>query len=159
YPSKATLPCQLAGLLPSLPAPPGWTVDDFARLDGLERLLLHCCLGAVSDSGGSNSTRAALVVGVGSEWMVSWDERWRAGGIAALQAHRDPAPLVRRVRERLGLNGPTLTVAAACASGNCALGQARRLIEQGLADVCLAGGIDHSVNFTSMACFGNLGVL
>jgi 3-oxoacyl-[acyl-carrier-protein] synthase II len=158
YPGAGQLPCQLAGLLPPLPTPPDWTADDLARLDALERLLLHCCLGAWGD-GDTRATRAALVVGVGAEWLVNWEARWHVGGAAALAAPRDPAPLVRRVRQHLGLSGPTVTVAAACASGNFALGQGRRLIEQGLADVCLAGGVDNSVSFTSIACFGNLGVL
>ncbi len=152
-------PCQLAGVLPPLPAPPGWNENDFLRLDSLERLLLHCCVQALADCGITPSMRIGLVVGIGSEWMVNWEERWRVGGMAAMDAQSDPEPVVHRIRQRLGLSGPALTVAAACASGNVALAQGRRLIEQGLVDVCLAGGVDHSVNPVSMASFGNLGVL
>ncbi len=159
FPGLPEIPCQLAGLLPPLPAPAGWTEEEFARLDALEQLLLYCCVQALGDAGVTPTTRIGLVAGIGSEWMVNWEERWRAGGMAALDAQHDPAPVVQRVRERLGLSGPALTVAAACASGNVALAQGRRLIEQGLVDICLAGGVDHSVNPVSMASFGNLGVL
>jgi 3-oxoacyl-[acyl-carrier-protein] synthase II len=50
-------------------------------------------------------------------------------------------------------------VAAACASGNLALALARRWLELGWADVCLAGAGDMAVTPMSLATFGNLGAL
>src|SRR6059058_3716995 len=47
----------------------------------------------------------------------------------------------------------------ACASGNYALGQARRWLELGWVDVCLAGACDMSVTPMGMAGFGNLRAL
>jgi 3-oxoacyl-[acyl-carrier-protein] synthase II len=43
---------------------------------------------------------------------------------------------------KLGLNGPAVTVAAACASGTAALGQAFRAIREGQCDFALAGGTE-----------------
>jgi 3-oxoacyl-[acyl-carrier-protein] synthase II len=134
--------------------------EEFAQLEPMEQLLLHCCVQAIGDAGlSSPRPRIGLVAGIGSEWMVNWLERWRVGGMTAMGAQFDPEPVVHRVHERLKLEGPALTVAAACASGNVALAQGRRLIDQGIVDICLAGGVDHSVNQMSMAGFGNLGVL
>jgi 3-oxoacyl-[acyl-carrier-protein] synthase II len=50
-------------------------------------------------------------------------------------------------------------VAAACASGNYALAQARRWLELGWVDVCLAGACDAGVNPLGLAGFGNLRAL
>src|SRR6059058_862877 len=47
----------------------------------------------------------------------------------------------------------------ACASGNYALAQARRWLELGWVDVCLAGACDMAVTPMSMAGFGNLRAL
>jgi 3-oxoacyl-[acyl-carrier-protein] synthase II len=66
---------------------------------------------------------------------------------------------VRRTARWLGLSGPTLTVSAACASGNYALAQARQWIELGWVDVCLAGACDMAVTPMSLAGFGNLRAL
>jgi 3-oxoacyl-[acyl-carrier-protein] synthase II len=154
--------CRLAGVLSApLPVPHGLTADEFDRLDEQEQLLLHCCVQALHESGCGvgGGSRIGLVVGLGSEWMGAWEKRWRMGGGAALGPEHDPGPVVQRTRSRLGLNGPAMTIAAACASANFALAHGRRLIEQGILDVCLAGGIDRSINHTSLACFDNIGVL
>jgi 3-oxoacyl-[acyl-carrier-protein] synthase II len=160
FPEVPSLPMQPAGMIPPLPAPSGITAEEFARLDPVERLLLYCCTGALGDAGVASAARVGLVAGIGSEWLVNWDARWQAGGgLPAIAAPLDPPPVAHRVQNRLGLSGPVMTVAAACASGNVALAQGRRLIEQGLVDVCLAGGVDRAISPISLAGFGNLGVL
>lgn len=68
-------------------------------------------------------------------------------------------PLVQRLARRLGLRGPTITIAAACASGNYALGLARNWIRSRRLDVCLAGACDLPVTPLAMSCFGNLRAL
>ena len=50
----------------------------------------------------------------------------------------------------MNLQGPTYTVATACASSNHAMGQALGLIRAGQADVVLTGGSE------SMLCFGGI---
>ncbi len=49
-----------------------------------------------------------------------------------------------------GLNGPTFTVASACASSNHAMGQAYHMIRSGMSDVMITGGSE------SMLCFGGI---
>jgi 3-oxoacyl-[acyl-carrier-protein] synthase II len=60
---------------------------------------------------------------------------------------------------RLKISGPALTVSAACASGNYAIAQARRWLELGWVDVCLAGACDAGVTPLGLAGFGNLRAL
>jgi 3-oxoacyl-[acyl-carrier-protein] synthase II len=59
----------------------------------------------------------------------------------------------------LGLHGPVSASALACASGNAALLEARRLIMGGEADVVLAGGADASITRVMFAGLGNIGPL
>ncbi len=67
--------------------------------------------------------------------------------------------MVHVAQRRLGLSGPTVSISAACASGNYSLALARRWLELGWVDVCLAGGCDMGVTPLSMAGFGNLRAL
>ncbi|MGC9221871.1 MAG: beta-ketoacyl-[acyl-carrier-protein] synthase family protein [Solirubrobacteraceae bacterium] len=59
----------------------------------------------------------------------------------------------------LGLHGPVSASALACASGNAALLEARRLILSGEADVVLAGGTDAGISPVMMAGLANMGAL
>src|SRR6516162_11462496 len=52
-----------------------------------------------------------------------------------------------------------MSVSAACASGNYAIAQARRWLEMGWVDICLAGACDMAVTPLSLAGFGNLRAL
>jgi 3-oxoacyl-[acyl-carrier-protein] synthase II len=54
--------------------------------------------------------------------------------------------------------GPVSTVAAACASGNYALAHAKRWLELGIVDVCLAGGVEIATP-VGRAGFANLRAL
>jgi 3-oxoacyl-[acyl-carrier-protein] synthase II len=59
----------------------------------------------------------------------------------------------------LGLHGPVSASALACASGNAALLEARRLILCGEADVVIAGGTDAAISPVVMAGLANMGPL
>ena len=59
----------------------------------------------------------------------------------------------------LGLHGPVTASALACASGNAALLEARRLILAGEADVVLAGGTDAGITPVMFAGLANMGPL
>ena len=49
--------------------------------------------------------------------------------------------------------GPNLTVASACAAGSQAMGEAYRLIQEGKADVMIAGGSEAPLNFMGFIGF------
>jgi 3-oxoacyl-[acyl-carrier-protein] synthase II len=59
----------------------------------------------------------------------------------------------------LGLHGPVTASALACASGNAALLEARRLIQSGEADVVVAGGTDAGISPVMFAGLSNMGAL
>jgi 3-oxoacyl-[acyl-carrier-protein] synthase II len=59
----------------------------------------------------------------------------------------------------LGVNGPVTAGALACASGNAALLEARRLILGGECDVVIAGGSDAGISAAMFAGLANMGPL
>ncbi len=59
----------------------------------------------------------------------------------------------------LGLHGPVTASALACASGNAALLEARRLIQSGEADIVVAGGTDAGISAVMFAGLSNMGAL
>jgi 3-oxoacyl-[acyl-carrier-protein] synthase II len=90
---------------------------------------------------------------------LQWETDAQAGGRQVWGPLGGPETLARRAAHHLGLSGPTLTVSAACASGNYALAHARQWLELGWVDVCLAGACDMAVSPMSLAGFGNLRAL
>jgi 3-oxoacyl-[acyl-carrier-protein] synthase-1 len=64
---------------------------------------------------------------------------WPADFRYAMQEPGSPAIFAARY---LGLSGPAYVVATACSSGAKAFASARRLIEGGLADAAIVGGVD-----------------
>src|SRR5262249_10172488 len=109
--------------------------------------------------GRREDVRLGLVLGVGAEWLCTWEMDVLRGGSRLYEPAQDSEGLASRVRRRLRLSGPAVTVSAACASGNYALAQARRWLELGWVDVCLAGACDMAVTGMSLAGFGNLRAL
>jgi 3-oxoacyl-[acyl-carrier-protein] synthase II len=60
---------------------------------------------------------------------------------------------------QLGLRGPTMLVASACAAGNDAIGQAANLIRLGRVEVALAGGAEAAATPFVLAGFESTGAL
>jgi 3-oxoacyl-[acyl-carrier-protein] synthase II len=155
-------PSQIAGQIGGVPCPPGEDPGAFAALHPLERLVRWCCDAALRDAGWwgrRGELRVGLVLGTGAEWLLQWESDAQAGGRQVWGPLGDPETLARRAAHHLGLSGPTLTVSAACASGNYALAHARQWLELGWVDVCLAGACDMAVSPMSLAGFGNLRAL
>jgi 3-oxoacyl-[acyl-carrier-protein] synthase II len=155
----ADQPSRIAGRIDRIPCPPGWSVEDFDRRRPLERVALWSCVAALRDSGWWErraEVRVGLVLGLGAEWLVSWE--WDALPVGSPQPW-SPEPTLMIVREELGLVGPSAALSAACASGNHALALARRWLEMGWADICVAGACEMAVTPMSMGCFGNLRAL
>jgi 3-oxoacyl-[acyl-carrier-protein] synthase II len=155
-------PSQIAGQLDALPCPPGHDAAEFASLHRLEQLVLWCCHSALRDAGWwerRSEARVGLVLGIGAEWLVLWEDDALRGGTRVYDPAQDSESIVGIARRKLGLSGPAVSVSAACASGNYALAQARRWLEMGWVDVCLAGACDMAVTPMSLAGFGNLRAL
>ncbi|MFI6846676.1 beta-ketoacyl-[acyl-carrier-protein] synthase family protein [Kitasatospora sp. NPDC050467] len=90
----------------------------------------------------------ALVSAGGARWDV--DHRR-----AEPQLHRAFAPstLASTVAERTGAHGPVQTVSTGCTSGLDAIGYAFQAVEEGRADICIAGASDSPISPITVACF------
>ncbi len=155
-------PSQIAGQLDHIPCPPELDAAEFEPLNRLEQLILWCCCTALHDADlwqRREELRVGVVLGVGAEWLVAWEAGALKGRSPVCHPAADTESLVSLVRRRLQLAGPAISVSAACASGNYALAQARRWLELGWVDVCLAGACDVSVTPMALAGFGNLRAL
>jgi len=90
----------------------------------------------------------AEVSGAGARWDV--DHRR-----AEPHLHRafSPSTLASAVAEQTGAHGPVQTVSTGCTSGLDAIGYAFHAIEDGRADVCVAGASDSPISPITVACF------
>ena len=90
-------------------------------------------------------------------------EQMHARGPRAVSAYYVPSMIANmpacEVAIDLGLHGPVTASALACASGNAALLEARRLIRSGEADVVIAGGTDAAIAPVMFAGLANIGPL
>jgi 3-oxoacyl-[acyl-carrier-protein] synthase II len=60
---------------------------------------------------------------------------------------------------RFGLHGPGFSVASACATGGHAIGEAKRMIERGEADLVVAGGSEAAITNVCLAAFKRMGAM
>jgi 3-oxoacyl-[acyl-carrier-protein] synthase II len=90
-------------------------------------------------------------------------EAWQRGGARAVSPYYVPSTIPNmaacEVAIDLGAHGPVNASALACASGNAALLEARRLILGGEADVVVAGGTDAGIAPALLAGLVNMGPL
>jgi 3-oxoacyl-[acyl-carrier-protein] synthase II len=155
-------PSRIGGQVDCVPCPAGSDEIAFRRLPRLEQLCLWCCSAALRDAGWwerRGELRLGVVLGIGAEWLVRWEEDALAGGKGVFHPELDCESVIRKTSQALHLSGPAVSVSAACASGNYALAQARRWLRLGWVDVCLAGACDMAVSPMSLAGFGNLRAL
>lgn len=155
-------PSQIAGQVGTIPCPASQSPQEFASREPLEQLVLWCCESALRDAGWwdrRESIRLGLVLGVGAEWLITWEAEALQTGLKTGGPRVDATSVVMHAQRELRLSGPTLGLSAACASGNHALARARSWLELGWVDVCLAGACDMAVTPMSLACFGNLRAL
>ncbi len=155
-------PCRIAGQL----APQGEATQSSPDIGQnrfpLDECAISCACASLVDGGlwdDRHSLRIGLVLGVAAEAMSHWDTDVRRGGDLIYDQTKSRVSTAETVIEALELSGPFITVAAACASGNHALAQAREWIDMGWVDICLAGACDLGVTPYSLASFGNLRAL
>src|SRR5207253_5356658 len=103
--------------------------------------------------------RVGIILGTAIEWLSHWENDFFAGGQDIKRPQSDSQSVVHWLRADLGLSGPAVSLSAACASGNYAIALARRWLELGWVDVCLAGGGDMGITATTLAGFANLRAL
>ena len=104
---------------------------------------------------GAGDAGAALVIALGLEQAFLEDfgpmfgERgidWSAPRGEGIRIRSEVDLSARLITDVLGLNGPVIVNASACAAGGLAIAHAASLIERGAASVVLCGGADSMVN-------------
>ncbi|MEN3586422.1 beta-ketoacyl-[acyl-carrier-protein] synthase family protein [Streptomyces sp. ZYX-F-203] len=148
----------------------GLTPRTAASCDRYIQFALAAAAEAVDDSGvdpaAQDPWRVAVSLGsaVGGTTRLEHDyvlvseggRRWDVDHEAARpQLHRafSPSTLASEVAEWFGARGPVQTVSTGCTSGLDAVGYALHTIEEGRADVCIAGASDSPISPITMACF------
>jgi len=111
------------------------------------------------------AARIAVLLGTTTSGILETELAYRRGGdTEKLLAARDYAAthsmfsITEYVRRRLGLEGPAATVSNACASSAKVFAQAQRLIEAGICDAAVVGGVD-SLCLTTLYGFRSLELL
>ncbi len=112
------------------------------RSDGFESALSSACARHGAD-------RVGLVVGTSTSGVERLESLWRAReGDAPLpesyevRRHNDHHGTALFAQAALGLEGPGWTISTACSSSAKALIDAVQLVESGLCDAAVAGGVD-----------------
>ncbi|MEV0184863.1 beta-ketoacyl-[acyl-carrier-protein] synthase family protein [Streptomyces sp. NPDC050625] len=152
------------------PVAHGLDAEQIERADRYIQFALVAGDEAVRDSGldlaGENPWRVAVSLGtaVGGTTRLEHDyvlvshrgQRWDVDHREAEpQLHRafSPSTLASAVAERFGAQGPVQTVSTGCTSGLDAVGYAFHTVEEGRADICIAGASDSPISPITMACF------
>jgi minimal PKS ketosynthase (KS/KS alpha) len=154
------------------PMAAGLTAQETFRTDRYVQFALVAADEAVADSGlelgaaGVDPDRVAVSIGSavgattrleqeyvavsdsGREWLV--DPRYAT---RFLYEALVPGSLATEVACRFGAGGPAAVVSTGCTSGIDAIGHGHQLIEDGEADVVLAGATDAPISPISVACF------
>jgi len=152
------------------PAAAGITGEQAERADRYTQFALAAAREAVRDSGldlGSEDPwRLGVSLGsaVGGTTRLERDyvkvsargERWDVSPEeAAAHLHRafQPSALAGEIAEDLEAHGPVQTVSTGCTSGLDAVGHAFHAVQEGKADIVVAGAADSPISPITVACF------
>ena len=110
--------------------------------------------------------RLAILVGTGVGGLKTLENECRAfvaGGTRAVSPHFVPMMMPNAaagaIAMELGAHGPGFSVSSACATGSHAIGEAKRMLERGEADVVVAGGTEAAITPLCVAAFKSMGAL
>ncbi|QMU78183.1 beta-ketoacyl-[acyl-carrier-protein] synthase family protein [Streptacidiphilus sp. PB12-B1b] len=84
----------------------------------------------------------------GKDWLVD-----HSYGVPHLYGYMVPSTLAVEVAQDVGAEGPVALISTGCTSGLDAIGHAVQLIEEGSADLVLAGATDAPLSPITAACF------
>jgi minimal PKS ketosynthase (KS/KS alpha) len=161
---------QVAGECDFDPLASGLDADAVARNDRFAQLALVAAQEAVTHSGlvldGDERARVGVSIGtaVGAttrledEYVVVSDtgRNWVVDpALASPFLHHAlvPSSVATEVACRFGAHGPATVVSTGCTSGIDTIGHAHQLIQDGDADVMIAGAADAPISPISVACF------
>jgi 3-oxoacyl-[acyl-carrier-protein] synthase II len=163
-------PCQIAAEVPD------FEIDDFIdskeqkKMDRFIHLGLAAATLAMEDSGlkitGANADRTGVIVGAGMGGLPAIE---RYNQILNEKRHKKITPFFipmtiinltsGQISIRFGAKGPNSAVATACASGTHSIGDAFKLIQNGLADAMIAGGTESVITPLGITGFSSMKAL
>jgi 3-oxoacyl-[acyl-carrier-protein] synthase II len=161
----AAIPVTFGCPAPSLEGAGYFSTVENRHLDRATKLGVAAAADAVADSGQgflAAPERSGVYVGTGGVNLVS---TMALGGHDLGRVPVYTVPMIMpnstgaRISIRYGLQGPCLTVNAACASGATAIGEAVLAIRHGRIDRAVAGGVDSLLSPFYMAAFARIGAL
>jgi act minimal PKS ketosynthase (KS/KS alpha) len=152
------------------PIASGLTGQEASSMDRVTQFAVVSAREAMADSGLDFDAVAAERVGVvignavgcttrleecyvqvsdgGSQWLVDGSK-----ASPYLHDYLVPSSIARDVAWRCGAEGPVALISTGCTSGLDAIGHAAQLIEEGSADVVVAGASEAPISPISVACF------
>ena len=164
------LPCRLAGEALSFDPLKCMDRKEVRRTDLFSQFGIAGSVEAVADSGleleKEDLTRFGVVIGSGIGGFATMDEEHTAlvlKGPGRVSPFVIPMLIINMVAGlvaiRFKMRGPNFSVVTACASGAHAIGEAFRLVQNGDADVMVAGGAEAAITAFGYAGFCNMGAL
>jgi 3-oxoacyl-[acyl-carrier-protein] synthase II len=163
------------GQAPCASFDPGEYLDRRAqrRSDRFTHLAVGAAVQAVEEAGltdaigdGLPADRVAVIIGTGIGGLTTLEQQTRAvieGGDRAVSPHMVPMMMpnaaTATVAMRLGAHGPGWSLSSACATGAHAIGEGKRMLERGDADVVIAGGSEAPLTPLAIAAFRQMGAL
>lgn len=140
------------------------------RMDRFTQFALAAALEAFAQAGlesnGLDRDRVGVVIGSGIggiSTLLAQVEEMRARGPERVSPFLIPMMIAdsapASIAIQLGLRGPNMALATACASGANAIGEAAEMIRRGVADVMLAGGAEASIVPVAIAALNVMGAL
>jgi 3-oxoacyl-[acyl-carrier-protein] synthase II len=139
------------------------------RSDRYTQLAFAAAMQAAEEAGLPGNVdleRLAILVGTGVGGLKTLEDECRAfvdGGERAVSPHFVPMMMPNAaagaIAMELGAHGPGFSVSSACATGSHAIGEAKRMLERGEADVVVAGGTEAAITPLCVAAFKRMGAL
>ncbi len=143
---------------------------DARKMDRFTQLATAATLEAVTHAGlkvdESNRDRIGILIGTGIGGIGSLLEQYdimRERGPERVSPFLIPMMIsdgaAGNIAIRLGVRGPNMSLATACASGTNALGEAAEMIRRNSADVMIAGASEAAINAIAMAGMNSMTAL
>ena len=139
------------------------------RADRFTQLAVAAAAQATNEAGlpaGVEAERLAILIGTGVGGLQTLEDEARKfveGGERAVSPLFVPMMMPNAaagtIAMELGAHGPGFSISSACATGSHAIGEAKRMIERGEADVVVAGGTEAALTGLCMAAFRRMGAL
>jgi 3-oxoacyl-[acyl-carrier-protein] synthase II len=134
------------------------------RLDRFGQFGLAAAVVSVKDAGldfaKEDPYRCGVIIGSGIGGIETLEEQKKIldlRGVSRISPFTVPRLMVNaasgNVSIRFGLHGPNIAIVTACATGSHAIGEGARLIQQGTAEVMIAGGSEAALCELGMASF------